>query len=40
MFDDVHLRRDNPNVLSDMEQMPNLLNFLLDNGLLSFLESL
>jgi hypothetical protein len=27
-FDNVHLRRDNPNVPSDLEQMPNLLNFL------------
>ena len=25
-FDNVHLRRDNPNVPSDLEQMPNLLN--------------
>ena len=33
-FDNVHLRRDNPNVLSDLEQMPNLLNFLEDNGTL------
>ena len=32
MFDNVHLRRDNPNVPSDLEQMPNLLNFMLDNG--------
>ena len=31
-FDNVHLRRDNPNVPSDLEQMPNLLNFLLNNG--------
>jgi len=34
-FDNVHLRRDNPNVPSDLEQMPHLLNFLLDNGTLS-----
>ena len=27
-FDNVHLRRDNPNVASDLEQMPNLLHFL------------
>src|SRR6516162_7748171 len=27
-FDNVHLRRDNPNVPSDLEQVPNLLNFL------------
>jgi arylsulfatase A-like enzyme len=32
VFDNVHLRRDNPNVPSDLEQMPNLLNFLQDNG--------
>ena len=31
-FDNVHLRRDNPNVPSDLEQMPHLLNFLKDNG--------
>src|ERR1700756_4871398 len=31
-FDNVHLRRDNPNVPSDLEQMPNLLDFLEDNG--------
>ena len=31
-FDNVHLRRDNPNVPSDLELMPNLLNFLLENG--------
>lgn len=35
VFDNVHLRRDNPNVPSDMEQMPNLLNFLLNNGVVS-----
>jgi hypothetical protein len=34
-FDNVHLRRDNPNVPSDIEQMPNLLNFLLENGVVS-----
>ena len=34
-FDNVHLRRDNPNVPSDLEQMPNLLNFLLQNGVVS-----
>jgi hypothetical protein len=33
-FDNVHLRRDNPNVPSDLEQIPNLLNFLEDNGTL------
>ena len=26
VFDNVHLRRDNPNIPSDLEQMPNLLN--------------
>jgi hypothetical protein len=31
-FDNVHLRRDNPNVPSDLEQMPNLLNFLQEQG--------
>jgi hypothetical protein len=31
-FDNVHLHRDNPNVPSDLEQMPALLNFLADNG--------
>jgi hypothetical protein len=34
-FDNVHLRRDNPDVPSDLEQMPHLLNFLLDNGTVS-----
>jgi hypothetical protein len=34
-FDNVHLRRDNPNVPSDLEQMPHLLNFLIDNGTIS-----
>jgi hypothetical protein len=33
-FDNVHLRRDNPNVPSDLEQMPNLLNFLQNQGTL------
>jgi hypothetical protein len=33
-FDNVHLRRDNPNVPSDLEQMPTLRNFLQDNGTL------
>jgi hypothetical protein len=33
-FDNVHFRRDNPDVPSDLEQMPNLLNFLEDNGVL------
>src|SRR5499427_1458235 len=31
-FDNTHLRRDNPNVPSDLEQMPNLLNFLQSQG--------
>ena len=31
-FDNVHFQRDNPNVPSDLEQMPHLLNFLKDNG--------
>jgi hypothetical protein len=31
-FDNVHLTRDNPNVPSDLEQMPNLLSFLENNG--------
>jgi len=35
VFDNVHLRRDNPNVPSDLEQMPNLLNFLQGNGTIS-----
>jgi arylsulfatase A-like enzyme len=34
-FDNVHLRRDNPNVPSDLEQMPNLLNFFQNNGTVS-----
>ncbi len=33
-FDNLHLERDNPNVPSDLEQMPNLLNFLKGNGTL------
>ncbi len=33
-FDNVHFRRDNPDVPSDLEQMPHLLNFILDNGTL------
>jgi len=35
IFDNVHLRRDNPNVPSDLEQMPNLLSFLQGNGVVS-----
>jgi len=33
-FDNVHFTRDNPNVPSDLEQMPNLLNFIENNGVL------
>ena len=33
-FDNVHLTRDNPNVPSDLEQMPHLLNFIKNNGTL------
>jgi hypothetical protein len=33
-FDNVHFRRDNPNVPSDLEQMPHLLNFIEQNGVL------
>jgi hypothetical protein len=33
-FDNVHLRRDNPNVPSDLEQIPSLLHFLQDQGTL------
>jgi hypothetical protein len=33
-FDNVHFTRDNPNVPSDLEQMPNLLNFMTGNGVL------
>src|SRR5437660_653841 len=33
-FDNVHFTRDNPNVPSDLEKMPNLLNFFLNNGVL------
>src|SRR5437867_2427930 len=31
-FDNTHFRRDNPNVPSDLEQMPQLLNFITSNG--------
>ncbi len=34
MFDNVHVNRDNPNVLSDIEQMPALYNFITSNGTL------
>src|SRR5260370_40200456 len=33
-FDNTHFTRDNPNVPSDFEQMPNLLNFMESNGVL------
>jgi hypothetical protein len=33
-FDNVHYFRDNPNVPSDLELMPNLLNFIESNGTL------
>jgi hypothetical protein len=34
VFDNVHFTRDNPNVPSDLEQMPHLLNFIRSNGTL------
>ena len=37
MFDNVHYFRDNPNVPSDLQQIPNLLNFFTSNG--SFLSN-
>src|SRR5436309_13863122 len=33
-FDNTHFRRDSPDVPSDLEQMPHLLNFIQDNGVL------
>ena len=33
-FDNTHFTRDIPNVPSDLEQMPNLLNFIENNGVL------
>jgi hypothetical protein len=33
-FDNVHFFRDNPNVPSDLQMMPNLLNFIQGNGTL------
>jgi hypothetical protein len=33
-FDNTHFNRDNPNVPSDLEQMPHLLSFLTGNGTL------
>src|SRR5467141_4426182 len=35
VFDNVHFTRDNPNVPSDLEQMPHLLNFFKNNGTFS-----
>jgi arylsulfatase A-like enzyme len=32
VFDNTHFNRDRPDVQSDLEQMPNLLNFLKSNG--------
>jgi hypothetical protein len=34
IFDNVHFLRDNPNVPSDLEQMPHLLQFIRSNGTL------
>jgi hypothetical protein len=34
-FDNVHFTRDNPNVPSDLEQMPHLLNLFVNNGTFS-----
>src|SRR5919199_4259698 len=34
IFDNVHFLRDRPNVPSDLEQMPHLLNFIRSNGTL------
>lgn len=31
-FDNTHFLQDNPNVPSDLEQMPHLLNFIKENG--------
>src|SRR5215470_15040307 len=31
-FDNTHYTRDNPNVPSDLQLMPNLLNFITGNG--------
>ena len=36
-FDNVHFFRDNPNVPSDLQMMPNLLDFFLHNGALLYL---
>jgi hypothetical protein len=34
LFDNTHYNRDNPNVLSDLEQMPALKNFITEHGTL------
>src|SRR5215470_6199073 len=34
IFDNTHFTRDDPNVPSDLEQMPNLLNFIEGSGTL------
>lgn len=34
VFDNTHFTRDDPNVPSDLEQMPNLLRFITDNGVM------
>jgi hypothetical protein len=34
VFDNLHFTQDNPNVPSDLAQMPNLLNFIEHNGVL------
>ena len=34
VFDNVHVNRDNPNVLSDIEQIPSLYKFITQNGTL------
>ena len=34
VFDNVHVNRDNPTVLSDIEQIPSLYNFITSNGTL------
>jgi hypothetical protein len=33
-FDNTHFKRDNPNIPSDLEQMPHLLNFITNHGTL------
>lgn len=33
-FDNLHFTRDNPNIPSDLEQMPHLLNFIEQNGVM------